>query len=684
MTTTGATPFPLEILPGVQPVTETTELSSQYWTYSDKIRWVNGKPEKIGGWLKIAFDNSNTIAGMVRTIYSADFSNRVQTIIGSNEKLYNLTGSELTNITPLNPATTTIANSLDTHYATLGNNPLASTNGSKNVVVTDSEAALFREGDTYALSGAATFNGIPDTDINKGHIVRAVGVGTITIRVATTATGAGSGGGNAVVRTSGLITVDATAHEQLDGDRTKLAGATNTGGIVAATHINVEHIIRNATANTFDVMTGGAASSAVSNGGGSGTTYQVEIDDGNADENYGQGYGAGLYGVGLYGTALSSASNRVLPRIWYMSRFGVRIIGTPGNQTGLYEWDGDADAAPVLVANAPTAINYAFVSNEIVVTFGDSGVGNRIKTSDQGNRTIWVGTSENQVFEDDIEGAGRFISHVAVKDLNLIFTEQETWTMRYIGLPLIWEIDRLDSSIGLIASMARIAVNGVAFWMGQDNFYMWRGGNVEVIPARDQKQATILKYVFDNLNRSQKSKIYVEYIEKFNELRFHYPSAGSNNPDRVACVDLNYFDWWIDTIDRTAAEYPNALLTNHRMADSQGNLYQHEYGNDDDVSALGFVLRAPKMKKDRNVQVITGVVPDSVQSGNISLNVSSWQYPQSAGKAYDQNFIVMPTTEQIPVQLSGKYWQVEFSGEALGQRFIMGQWEVMVQKGGPQ
>ena len=85
--------------------------------------------------------------------------------------------------------------------------------------------------------------------------------------------------------------------------------------------------------------------------------------------------------------------------------------------------------SPVLVTNAPTKVNYAFVSNNILVTFGaDTGSGqveNRILASDYADRTLWTSSSTNQVLTTPSRG-GRLISHIPVEGRNLIFTENQT------------------------------------------------------------------------------------------------------------------------------------------------------------------------------------------------------------------------------------------------------------------
>jgi len=671
MTTKVSTPRPIQIQAGVQPITDWTSAATPFYTFTKAIRFVLGLPEKIGGWLLQTFDYGAAMSGVCRTIFTQFISGKLYTILGTNEKLYVLIGSTLTNITPLLTSTDAIANSLATQYATLSSNPLASVSGSPVLTVTDSEASRFQAGDTVTLSGATGFAGILAGAINGDAIVRSVGTGNYTINVGTNANATTTGGGAAVVRSSGIINVTDAAHGQANGDRVKISGAAATGGVLAAA-INKEHIIRNVSTNSFDIVTTGVATSSVTAAGGASTVYSQEIPIGAVSESASQGYGAGLYGSGLYGTALTSSASRSYPRTWFMDRFGNTIIGTPGNQGGLYQWLNNTDTAPTLITNAPAAINYAFVSNGIIVTFGATNE-NGIETSDQNAPTVWTSSSINQVFVDDIEGAGRLTSHCPTRDLNLIFTESQTYTFRYIGLPLVWEIQSLDETIGIISPMARVSVKGVAYWMSQSNFHVYRGGKVEILPANGSEQCTALRYVFDNLNVGQKSKIFAWYNPKFDEVWFHYPSAGSNECDRVIRVELKTNTWSIDEMTRTAAEYPSVKTPNPYLA-SSSLLYKHELGKDDNTDPLQFTLTGPRMYAGKEAMNLTGVIPDSNQIGDITFTATGYKYPQSVNQFYQKAVTVSPMTENIQLPHGARYTQYQWEGAVLGQDWEMGVW----------
>jgi hypothetical protein len=248
MTTKVSTPRPIEIKPGVQPSTDWTPAATGMYTFTRAIRFVQGIPKKIGGWISQTFNYGLEIAGYVRSIFTDFINGKLYVMLGSNEKFYALIGSTLTNITPLDTNTIAIADSLATQYGTLGSNPFASVSGSPVLTVTDSEASRFQPGDTVYYSGATGFAGILAGAINGDNIVRSVGAGFYTINVGTNANATTTGGGASVVRSSGLINVSDTGHGQSDGDRVKITGAANTGGILAA-DINKEFIIRNVATN---------------------------------------------------------------------------------------------------------------------------------------------------------------------------------------------------------------------------------------------------------------------------------------------------------------------------------------------------------------------------------------------------------------------------------------------------
>jgi hypothetical protein len=234
--------------------------------------------------------------------------------------------------------------------------------------------------------------------------------------------------------------------------------------------------------------------------------------------------------------------------------------------------------------------------------------------------------------------------------------------------------------------MARCAVNESAFWMGLENFYMWNGGSIEIIPSNSDKQCTILSYVFDNLNYGQKSKCFAWYNKAFNEVWFHYPSANSLECDRIARLNLHDYSWCPDTMERAGAEYPDILLNLPRLSmynttSTESTLYRHETGSNDNTDPMAFSLTTNLRTAGKNTTTEVGIIPDSIQTGNVDLTFDGYLFPQSANTTYSKTYEVTPTTERVTTLLNGRFWQYNFSGDTLNQTWRMGLWQEYIQKG---
>lgn len=166
--------------PGVNR--ENTRYTSEGgWYECDKVRFRQGNPEKIGGWIRY---NGDHYLGVCRSLFAwASLSGTTYLGVGTSAKYYVEFGSVFNDITPLRAT------------ETLGSNPFATTDGSSTVTVTDS-AGGFSVGDAVDFSGASTVNGL---DLNGEFLIQSVPTSTTyTITANGTANATGSGGGASV------------------------------------------------------------------------------------------------------------------------------------------------------------------------------------------------------------------------------------------------------------------------------------------------------------------------------------------------------------------------------------------------------------------------------------------------------------------------------------------------------
>jgi len=80
-----------------------------------------------------------------------------------------------------------------------------------------------------------------------------------------------------------------------------------------------------------------------------------------------------------------------------------------------------------------------------------------------------------------------------------------------------WSYDIVSSQISIMSSNAVVEMDGVFFWMGVDRFYMYNG-QVAVLP-NDKN----INWLFDNLNYTQRQKVWATKVPRYNEIWFFYP-----------------------------------------------------------------------------------------------------------------------------------------------------------------
>ncbi len=133
----------LALKPGVNR--ENTRYTSEGgWYESDKIRFRQGTPEKIGGWQRIS---AATFLGVCRSLWNwVTLGSQNLIGVGTNLKFYIENGGAYSDITPLR-ATVTLTN------------PFTTANGSPTVSVVDANGGYI-SGDFVTFSGASAVGGL--------------------------------------------------------------------------------------------------------------------------------------------------------------------------------------------------------------------------------------------------------------------------------------------------------------------------------------------------------------------------------------------------------------------------------------------------------------------------------------------------------------------------------------------
>ena len=182
----------VKFAPGVNK--EGTDYTAdQGWVDSDKIRFRQGNPEKIGGWQKYLLDS---FEGVCRSLHAWSTLSSVKHIgVGTNLKFYITEGNSYKDVTPLRATTSA------------GDVTFAASNGSSTLTVTDSGHGAVVN-DFVTFSGAASLGGlIIASALNQEYQIASVtDANTYTVTAKDTsgdtltanASDSGNGGGSVV------------------------------------------------------------------------------------------------------------------------------------------------------------------------------------------------------------------------------------------------------------------------------------------------------------------------------------------------------------------------------------------------------------------------------------------------------------------------------------------------------
>ena len=174
----------LQLSPGVNR--ENTRYTNEgRWYESDKVRFRQGTPEKIGGWTRAS---ENQFLGVCRSMWPWTVLTGASYIgAGTNLKYYAVVGNALGDITHIRNTTAA------------GDVTFAATDGSSVITVTDIAHGCV-DGDFVTFSGAVSLGGnITAVVLNAEYQVTVVDNDTYTIDVGVVANASDSGNGGAAV-----------------------------------------------------------------------------------------------------------------------------------------------------------------------------------------------------------------------------------------------------------------------------------------------------------------------------------------------------------------------------------------------------------------------------------------------------------------------------------------------------
>ena len=380
------------------------------------------------------------------------------------------------------------------------------------------------------------------------------------------------------------------------------------------------------------------------------------IASGRADAVSGTGYGYNTYGSFAYGVARPDAGAVAPATTWSLDTWGEYLVACADTDGKLYEWQlGFATPTlAVAITNAPTGCAALLSTAErFLFALGASSNPRLVKWCDQENNTVWTAAATNQAGDFELNTVGALKCGKRVRGINLLFTDVDVHTATYVGLPYVYQFERVGAGCGVISSQSVAAIDSAAMWMSRSGFWMF-DGYVKPMPC------DVSDYVFSNMNYNQASKVYAVHNSKYGEVWWFYPSSASNENDSYVVYNYREGHWNIGTLGRTAG-VDRGVYLNPIMVDASGYIYEHEVGYDYDSGSVYAESGPYEIGVGENIMSVRQVIPDEMTLGEVQISFKSRMYPTSAETTHGPYSASQPTDARF----SGRQVKIRYTGAVL-------------------
>ena len=672
---------------------ENTRYTNENGYYvSDKVRFRQGTPEKIGGWTRIS---ATFFLGVCRSLWNWITLGGANLLgIGTNLKFYIEQGGAYSDITPLRQT------------VTLGANPFTTVNLSTTVTVTDSTGGWVN-GDYVTYSGATAVGGLT---LNGEYQLTSVGTSatTYTIQSATAATSSATGGGSSVVAAYQINVGPATSVPIVGwgaggwGLGTWGVGASSSFSIRLWSQMNFgDDLIFGPRQGAiyYWANSSGLSSRGVllSSTGGTVTFTNASPTVVTATISFSDGTGLEFAATSSLPTGISAATTYYVSNTsgltFKLTDSAGTLINTTSTGTGVYISN---------IVDVPSVQNYILVSDasRFVFAFGCNDYGSAtqnqmlLRWSDQENAKQWTPAATNQAGSLQLSHGSQIITALQSRQEILVFTDSSLYSLQYAGPPVVWSSQLLGDNVSIAGQNAVALASGTAYWMGVDKFYKY-DGRVQTL------RCDLRQYIYNDINLDQASQFFASTNEGFNEVWFFYCSAASSTIDRY--VIYNYFEnngegvWYYGNMIRTA--WIDSGLRNYPMAaTSINNIVYHEDGVDDNSTATTVAIDAIIETSEFDIDdgdsfgFVRRILPDITFSGSSGTNTpqvtmtlipmqnsgSGANNPKSVGGesyASIQRIATAPIEEftgQVYIRVRGRQMILKIESNQIGTQWQLG------------
>ena len=714
----------LDFLPGIDKQ-DTTKGAERRFVDSNNVRFRYGLPEKVGGWSSLLTDK---IVGVVRNQHPfTDLDGNRYVALGTDKFLLLYFEGQLFDITPIR--------------SSLTSSTMATTDESASVTITTSSAHGAKAGDIVQLDSVTLPSGTGLSASNfedvKFQIITAPSTTTFTITSTAAATATVSTGGSITCKFYETVgpreqtygygwgvgnwggTVDSatatTVNEALDASETTIT-LTSAASFPTAGTILVDSELITYTGKSTNDLTGCTR-------GALGSTAATHSDGATATD---------ASDFGGWGVAVKADQVQLEPGLWSLDNFGQVLVATIANGK-TFTWNSGATSATsnraststssFSTSNNPTASRATLISptTRHLIHFGtETTIGTTstqddmfIRFSDQEDINTFTPSAINAAGTQRLQDGTKIVGALKAKETILIWTDTALYTMKFIGAPFTFGFEQVGTNCGLIGKNAAVEIDGVAYWMSNNGFFLF-DGTVKSLPC------SVEDFVYDDIDLTKGQQITAGVNNLFTEIIWWYPSSGENFNDRL--VAYNYLEsmgsqvpggiWYTSTEGRTSwmdsKIYPKPYATSYASSDTgtfptiQGvtglggtTYFEHEVGNNQIntdgsstaissfVKSYDFDLEGQGTEGDKFLSVRRFIPDFKSLEGTAKVTLAVKRFPSQDDSSTGLSpFSITSDTTKKDTRARGRYINIKIENDDIDQSWRFGTFSLDVQADG--
>lgn len=237
------------------------------------------------------------------------------------------------------------------------------------------------------------------------------------------------------------------------------------------------------------------------------------------------------------------AYNNTPDDYWEFTQFGTQLIGVNGlNDVPQTITVGTAQFQN-LGGSPPKAKHIASIRDFVVMGNISSGATyspQMVRWSAINNAASWTADPTTLADFQDLPGDGGWVQKIVGGEYGTIFQERAIWRQTFVGSPLVFQFDRINTNIGAFAPQSVVNYRNIIFFLAEQGFCMFDGSNITPIGDNKVDRTFFADLDYNYIVRIQAA---IDPVKKI--VCWAYPGTGNvaGNPNRILIYHWSTQRW---------------------------------------------------------------------------------------------------------------------------------------------